>query len=64
MNPRPPSNATLHQIIRQPAPVGLSPEATYRYHERLGILCGTADPTPEQLRIALLEAREYDLEND
>jgi len=47
-----------------PTPSGLSEEATYRYHERLGILCGTADPTPEQLRIALLEAREYDLEHD
>ena len=64
MNPRHPSTATLHQCIRQPVPPNLSPEATYRYHERLGILCGTADPTPEQHRIALLEAREYDLNND
>ena len=47
-----------------PTPPNLSPEAAYRYHERLGILCGAADPTPEQLRIALLEAREYDLEHD
>jgi len=47
-----------------PTPSGLSEEAAYRYHERLGILCGTDDPTPEQLRIALLEAREYDLEHD
>lgn len=47
-----------------PTPPNLSPEATYLYHERLGLLCGTADPTPEQHRIALLEAREYDLEHD
>lgn len=47
-----------------PTPSGLSEEAAYRYHERLGLLCGMADPTPEQLRIALLEAREYDLEHD
>lgn len=64
MNPRLPSDATLHQAIRQPVPAGLSPEATYLYHERLGMLCGTADPTPDQLRIALLDAREYDLEHD
>ena len=47
-----------------PTPSGLSEEATYLYHERLGILCGAAEPTPEQHRIALLEAREYDLEHD
>lgn len=64
MNPRLPSDATLHQSIRQPAPAGLSPEATYLYHERLGMLCGMADPTPDQLRTALLDAREYDLEHD
>ena len=64
MNPRLPSDATLHQCIRQPVPPGLSPEATYLYHERIGMLCGTADPTPDQLRTALLDAREYDLEHD
>lgn len=47
-----------------PTPTGLSEEAAYRYHERLGILCGTAEPTPEQLRIAQLEAVEYDMNND
>ncbi len=47
-----------------PTPPGLSEEAAYRYHERLGILCGTAEPTPEQHLIALLEAREYDLQDD
>lgn len=47
-----------------PTPSGLSEEAAYRYHERLGILCGAADPTPEQHRTALLEAREYDLQDD
>lgn len=44
-----------------PTPRGLSEEATYRFHERLGILCGSSEPTPEQLRLATLEAREYDL---
>jgi hypothetical protein len=56
--------ATTTQALRHPAPSNLSPEATYRYYERLGILCGAADPTPEQHRIALLEAREYDLNNE
>lgn len=27
-------------------------EACYRMNERLGILCDTAEPTPEQLRLA------------
>ena len=62
--PRLPSDATLPQSIIRPAPPNLSPEATYRYHERLGILCGTAEPTPQQHLIALLEAREYDLNNE
>lgn len=64
MKPRLPSDATLHQCIRQPAPPNLSPEATYLFLERLGMLCGTSDPTPEQHRIALLEAREHDLNAD
>ena len=34
----------------------LSQEWLYRYEERLGILCGTADPTPEQIKIAEDEA--------
>ena len=56
--------ATTTQALRHPAPSTLSPEATYRYYERLGMACGTADPTPKQLREALLEAREYDLNHD
>jgi hypothetical protein len=55
---------TITQALQRTAPSNLSPEATYRYYERLGIMCGAADPTPEQHRIALLEAREYDLNND
>lgn len=55
---------TITQALQRTAPSNLSPEATYRYYERLGILCGAADPTPEQYRIALLEAREYDLQDD
>lgn len=47
-----------------PAPRGLSSEAIYRFYERLGILAGASEPTPEQLRIATLEAREYDLNSD
>lgn len=31
-------------------------EWDYRYHERLGIMCGTDEPTPEQVAIAKLEA--------
>jgi hypothetical protein len=56
--------AAITQALRQTAPKHLSPEATYRFYERLGIMCGAADPTPEQHRQALLEAREYDLNND
>ena len=55
---------TITQALRHTAPSNLSPEATYRYYERLGILCGAADPTPEQHRTALLEAREYDLQDN
>ena len=44
-----------------PTPANLSEEAAYRFHERLGIMCGTADPTPQQYGYALEEAREYDL---
>lgn len=43
-----------------PTPDNLSEEAAYRYHERLGILCGTDEPTQEQHEIALREAQEYD----
>ena len=31
-------------------------EWNYRYQERLGILCGAADPTPEQDALARGEA--------
>jgi hypothetical protein len=65
MTPSPQLRAdTITQALRHPAPPNLSPEATYRYYERLGMSCGTADPTPKQLREALLEAREYDLNHD
>lgn len=47
-------------IAMTPTPDNLSEEAAYRYHERLGILCGTYEPTQEQHEIALSEAREYD----
>jgi len=65
MTPSPQLRAdTITQALQRTAPSNLSPEATYRYYERLGIMCGAADPTPEQHRQALLEAREYDLNND
>ena len=65
MTPSPQLRAdTITQALQRTAPSNLSPEATYRYYERLGIMCGAADPTPEQHRVALLEAREYDLNND
>ncbi len=34
-------------------------EANYRFQERLGILCGNAEPTTEQATIALQEYKEY-----
>lgn len=34
-------------------------EELYRYQERLGVLCGQRHPTPEQVRIAVNEVREY-----
>lgn len=43
-----------------PIPDNLSPEAAYRYQERLGILCGSDEPTEEQHSIALLEALQYE----
>ena len=43
-----------------PTPDNLSEEAVYRYHERLGIICGSDEPTEEQHAIALQEALEYD----
>ena len=56
--------AAITQALRQTAPDHLSPEAKYRFYERLGMLCGTAQATESQLRIALLEAAEYDLNCD
>ena len=57
--------AAITQALHgQKAPDHLSPEGKYRFYERLGMLCGTAQATESQLRIALLEAAEYDLNND
>jgi hypothetical protein len=56
--------AAITQALRQTAPEHLSPEAKYRFYERLGILCGNAAATETELRIALLEAAEYDLNSD
>ena len=56
--------AAITQALRQTAPEHLSPEATYRFYERLGIICGNAAATESQLRAALLEATEYDLNSD
>ena len=57
--------AAITQALHgQKAPEHLSPEAKYRFYERLGILCGNAAATETELRIALLEAAEYDLNND
>lgn len=44
----------------KPIPDNLSPEAIYRYQERLGFLCGSDEPTEEQHSIALLEALQYE----
>ena len=51
-------------MATQAAPKHLSPEATYRFYERLGMLCGDKPATPEQLQTALLEANEYDLNSE
>ena len=51
-------------MATQTAPKHLSPEATYRFYERLGMLCGDKPATPEQLQTALLEANEYDLNSE
>ena len=56
--------AAITQALRQKAPEHLSPEGKYRFYERLGMLCGTAQATESQLRIALLDAAEYDLNHD
>lgn len=40
--------------------MNLTPEALYRYQERLGILCGDATPTPYQHDIALQDALRAD----
>ena len=56
--------AAITQALRQTAPDHLSPEAKYRFYERLGILCGNAAATETELRIALLDAAEYDLNCD
>lgn len=37
----------------------LHKEYTYRVSERLGVLCGSDDPTPEQLSIAQFEADQW-----
>jgi hypothetical protein len=55
---------TITQALTQTAPKHLSTEATYRFYERLGILAGDKPATSEQLRIALLEANEYDLNSE
>jgi len=56
--------AAITQALRQTAPEHLSPEAKYRFYERLGILAGDKPATSEQLQIALLEANEYDLNSE
>ena len=38
-------------------PSELAVEFEYRKQERLGILCGEATPTPEQIKLATDEAR-------
>lgn len=48
----------------KPIPDNLSLEAIYRYHERLGLLCGSDEPTEEQHSIALLEALQYDAKKE
>lgn len=44
------------RIAGQADPSRLSEEARYRFHERLGILAGSATPTASQVAIAWREA--------
>ena len=46
----------------KPIPDNQSPEAVYRYQERLGIICGSDEPTEEQHSLAMLEALQYEKE--
>jgi hypothetical protein len=48
------------RIAGQADPSRLSDEARYRFHERLGILAGSATPTASQVAIAWREAAAYD----
>lgn len=48
------------RIAGQADPSRLSDEARYRFHERLGILAGSATPTASQVAIAWREAATYD----
>ena len=36
-----------------------SRESLYRFHERLGLLCGPVEPTTEQIQIARREAQDH-----
>ena len=56
--------AAITQALRQTAPEHLSPEGKYRFYERLGMLCGNAQATTNQIQVALLEANEYDLNSE
>lgn len=40
-----------------------SDEARYRYQERLGMLCGSSEPTKEQEAIARMEADKWHFAN-
>jgi len=63
-NPTIRAAAITQALHGQKAPEHLSPEGKYRFYERLGMLCGTAQATESQIRIALLDATEYDLNCD
>lgn len=41
-------------------PAEIRIEREYRTQERLGLLCGSATPTPEQMAIAVREADEWE----
>lgn len=41
-------------------PDQIKAEKAYRIEERLGMLCGAGKPTPEQMRIAVEEAQQWE----
>ena len=57
------THAVLFDKMERQQAEYLQAEYRYRLKERLGILCGADEPTPEQMRTAKLEADTWFKEN-